>query len=44
MGEYRYTVKFTNSFWKVFDRVDFSDVKLHYLRTEAEQHAEFLNK
>lgn len=44
MGEYRYTVKFTNGFWKVFDSVDFSDVKLHYLRTEAEQHAEFLNK
>lgn len=44
MQESRYIVKFTNSFWKVFDRVDFSDVKLHYLRTEAEQHAEFLNK
>lgn len=44
MQESRYIVKFTNSFWKVFDRQDFSDVRLHYLRTEAEQHAEFLNK
>jgi hypothetical protein len=44
MKETRYTVKFSNHYWKVFDNQEYTDVKLHFLRTEAEKHAEYLNK
>jgi hypothetical protein len=31
----RYIVKFTNGFWKTFDTENYTDVALHYLKTDA---------
>ena len=39
----RFALKFTNGFWKTFDTVDYTDVRLHCLRTDAERHVNFLN-
>ena len=39
----RFALKFTNGFWKTFDTVDYTDVRLHYLRTDVERHVNFLN-
>ena len=39
----RFALKFTNGFWKTFDTVDYTDVRLHSLRTDAERHVNFLN-
>ena len=39
----RFALKFTNSFWKTFDTVDYTDVRLHYLRIDAERNVNFLN-
>ena len=39
----RFALKFTNGFWKTFDTVDYTDVRLHYLRIDAERHVNFLN-
>lgn len=44
MQNTRYTIKFTNGYWKVFDSLDYSDVKLHYLQSEAIAHVNYLNK
>lgn len=43
MNEARFTVKFNNGFHKVFDNQEYTDAALHYLKTEAIKHAEFLN-
>ncbi len=40
----RYSVKFTNGFWKTFDNESFSDVCLHYLKTDAVEYTKKLNK
>ena len=39
----RFALKFTNGFWKTFDTVDYTDVRLHYLHTDAARHVNFLN-
>lgn len=39
----RYIVKWNNGYWKTFDMVQFTDVALHRLKTEAEAHAARLN-
>lgn len=40
----RYITKFTNGFWKTFDTVDYTDVRLHYLETDAVAFTANLNK
>lgn len=40
----RYITKFTNGFWKTFDTVDYTDVRLHYLKTDADNFTANLNK
>lgn len=39
----RYEVRFTNGYYKAFDNEVYTDVALHYLKTDAEKHVEFLN-
>lgn len=39
----KYTIKFTNGYWKVFDNVKYEDVLLCNLKTEAEFHCKRLN-
>lgn len=39
----RYTVKWNNGYWKTFDTVQFTDVSLHRLKTEAEANVARLN-
>lgn len=39
----RYTYKFTNSFWKVFDNEEYTDVQKCYLRKEAKDICNQLN-
>ena len=39
----RYTVKWNNGYWNAFDTVQFTDVALHRLKTEAEANVARLN-
>ncbi len=39
----RYIVKWNNGFWKTFDTVNYTDVCLHRLKTEAEENVKRLN-
>jgi len=39
----RYIVKWTNGYWKTFDTVQYTDVAMHYLKTEAEANVLRLN-
>ena len=39
----KYVVKFTNGYWKVFDTIQYSDVLLCNLKTEANFHCKRLN-
>lgn len=40
----RYTVKFTNGYWKVFDTENYTDFAIHFLKSEANLHRNRLNK
>lgn len=40
----RYAVKFNNGAWKVFDSVNFTDVAIHRLKVEAQDHVNYLNR
>lgn len=39
----KYTVKWNNGYWKVFDTVQYTDVMLCNLKTEAERHCDRMN-
>lgn len=40
----RYTYKFNNGYWKVFDNEQYTDVQICYLRSDAKQLSKKLNK
>lgn len=40
----RFIYKFNNSFWKVFDTLEYTDVQKCYLRKEAKEICQQLNK
>ena len=39
----KYVVKWNNGFWKVFDTVQYSDVAICNLKTEADSYCKRLN-
>lgn len=40
----KYVVKWNNGFWKVFDTVQYSDIMICNLKTEADNHCKKLNE
>ena len=40
----RYVLKFNNGYYKTFDTVDYTDVCLHYLKSQAEEYTANKNK
>lgn len=39
----RYQVKFVNSYWTIFDSVNYENFQIHYLKKEAVEAAKKLN-